>query len=185
MSSTPGHIFEKQIVDGFRRAYEMSWCHKNPQVNMGDKAQMVKVKSPPDIIVVAPGFNLLIEAKATKQPSIRFDRVREHQIEHLRAFDDTRPDSFGLVAVLRYNGKKGKERIYESWLIPVGEWLSLEASLDRKSLPLGGVIAHTYLYPYRMPWVPGVGIDVVPAVNSLLRPTPSVSLDLQLEGVTR
>lgn len=145
--------FERQVLHSFREGLPGCWAHKNPDVH----GKGFHVESPPDIIVVHNKVNLLVEAKAVKGTSIPFSRLADHQREHLLAFDDTRHDSFGVVAVLAYNGLLGHARRYDCYLIPITEWTSLENALGRKSIPLAREVA-AYLYPWRCEWIPGEGV---------------------------
>jgi hypothetical protein len=123
--------------------------------------------SPPDLIVVAETFNMLVECKAVKGTSIPFNRLAEHQEEHLRAFNDTRHDSYGAIAILRYNGLRGGSRIFHSWLIPIDEWVSLRSSVNRKSLPLADVQMLRHLEQYYMHWNPSTGFHLLGAVQAI------------------
>lgn len=144
-----GKRFEGQVLRSLRHHLPQSWSHRNTDAMTGNGR--ISVQSPPDIITVDSKCNLLIECKAVKGTSLPFNRLADHQKEHLIAFDDTRHDSFGVVAILHYNGLRGKERKYDCYLLPIQEWCSLERALDRKSLPLAAPVAG-YLYPYFAPW---------------------------------
>jgi len=119
------------------------------------------VKSPPDLIAVGLGCSsLLIEAKATKGTSIAFDRVDEHQREHLFKFDGCYADAYGVVALLQYNGKLGGERLYKAWLIPIWFWNALRAEGTRKSMSF----SDHRIDRWEMRWVPGHGFVTTDAL---------------------
>ena len=169
-SSTP-KAFERQLMDAFKRAEPKAWVHRNADI-IGNGGRFA-VESPPDLMVVAPGYCMLVEAKALKGTSIPFNRVAPHQLQHLLAFNEARHDAYGAVAVLRYNGQLGKQRMYDAWLIPVDEWVSLDRASERMSLPLHGKHAE-YLEPWHAPWTPGVGFDLSAPIARIVRPPRSV-----------
>ena len=127
----------------------------------------MSAKSAPDFEVVAEKFLLLCECKAFKGTSIAFDRLAEHQKEDLLAYEKTRWDTYGAIAILNYNGLLGKARVYDAWLVPVLEWCSLEYGSGRKSVPVDTL--RGYFSPWNMPWIPGTGFDVSHAVKNLAR----------------
>jgi hypothetical protein len=165
-----GKEFEAQLRAALRRDWPKAWVERFTDAMTG--RGMSSVKSPPDLIAVGVDEHaLLIECKATKGKSIPFDRVDGHQLDHLLRFSAATPltdrRTHGCVALLQYNGERGKARLYRAWLLPVDQWAWLGWQLPRKSLPFD----HPYLHPYEMRWVPGHGWVTTDAIERVLRPT--------------
>jgi Holliday junction resolvase len=163
-----GKQFERQLRDALRRDWPGAYIERFTDGMTGQGK--FSVKSPPDLIAVGIGSSsLLIEAKATKGTSIAFDRVDEHQLDHLQRFRRATHDStHGIVALLQYNGKLGGERVYRGWLVPVWFWDGLSRTLGRKSLPFN----LPDLDRYEMRWVPGHGFVTTDALAAFgVRPT--------------
>lgn len=119
-------------------------------VNVGPDGRMKRTAgaiTPPDFIHINKAFDLLIECKAQRyqeetggpgSKSFAFDRVEDHQLRDLAAFNAvSRKRHFGCIAILWWNGKQGKGRIYRAWLIPVTEFLQEAVTCGRKSVPFG------------------------------------------------
>lgn len=162
-----GKRFEAELRTALRRDWPRAWVERFTDGMTGKG--MSSVKSPPDLIAVGvDGHNLLIECKATKGKSIPFDRVDGHQLDHLLRFNKAPGSrSRGCVALLQYNGERGKARLYRAWLLPVQDWTFLSFALPRKSLPFD----HHELHRYEMRWVPAHGWVTTDAIEQVLRPT--------------
>lgn len=158
-----GKQFESQLVKSFRHHYPLAFVERFTDGMTGNGK--FSVKTPPDMIVVGAGREcLLVEAKATKGTSVRYDRVDGHQLAHLLKFDNTLASSHGCVAILQYNGLRGGARVYNGWLVPIERWDAWSKG-ERKSLSF----QDPRLEKYRMTWVPVEGCwdlhDAVRAVS--------------------
>lgn len=93
----------------------------------------MSAESPPDLISVSSLDRVarLIECKVVKGKSLPFDRLAEHQRKALTFFPGE-----AYVAILYYNGKRGKERLAKAYLVPIWHWSVIKTTLKRKSLPL-------------------------------------------------
>jgi Holliday junction resolvase len=92
------------------------------------------LKSPPDLIGVKDGHSYLIECKSVKGKSLPNANVSDHQIKallHHRAHGGS-----SYLAILYYNGKRGKATLRETWLVPIKWYTDYFTRYPRKSLSL-------------------------------------------------
>lgn len=126
-----GKRFEYELKKSFELEHPYAYIERNVDRMYGGK---YSTTSPPDLLVNASKFNLLVECKAVKGQSLPFNRMSDHQREYLIKYDKISKKHEGMVAVLYYNGQRGSGRKYEAWLVPIKYWISYENSKPRKSL---------------------------------------------------
>ena len=123
-----GKRFEYDLRAGLRLMYPNGFVERiTDRMVRGS----VSVQSPPDLIAIAAKRALLIECKVVKGKSLPFNRLSDHQLEYLQRFDSISSKHQGAIAVMFYNGLKGKASIRRAWLIPIGEWVSLLRKIGR------------------------------------------------------
>lgn len=142
-----GKSFERELKQAFERANCLAYRNVDAMTGKGKAS----VKSLPDLWAMHPnGVVNLIEAKVVKGTSIPFNRLAEHQKDHLLAFDDHALSFYGFVGLMYYGDKPRWKRAF---LIPIRSWVHAEKSMDRKSLPLNaaGDVG------FELEWVPAQG----------------------------
>lgn len=135
MSKQTGKRFEQTIRNTL--LYYGYWVERFPDklIYRGPEVPPSSVEGPPDFIAIKNGKAKLVECKAkslngSRVYSIPFDRVKPHQLDSLRLFDEN--GGVGYVAVCWY-GRQLSSRDTVMLLIPVGEWVRQLNLDDRKS----------------------------------------------------
>lgn len=146
-----GKRFEYTLLKQLRHDYPGSYIERNVDRLYG--RGNYSVKSPPDIIANTPCFDALIECKAVKGQSLPFNRLSLHQLHYLEQYHNISDRHLGLIAVLYYNGQRGKGRVHDAWLIPVTYWTQYESRYPRKSIARKHV--EVELDDYRCYWSRG------------------------------
>lgn len=128
-----GKTFEREMLHALREYLPSgSFVHRfTDSWNMVGGLK-IKNETPPDILAVCPNAALLVECKAQRYPHPKFpdlgkkaislNRVSEHQLQKLKDFDALGRWCHAYVAVLWWNGVRGKERMYEAYMVPISEW---------------------------------------------------------------
>lgn len=124
--------YERSMLHAFRNAMPYGYVERNTDRVYGNGLSQ---PSPPDFIALDGHTSFLVECKAVKGQSLPLNRLSEHQATYLHKF--ARMDhSYGYIAVLFYNGGRGKSQIKRSFLIPAGYWASYASKYSRKSIAL-------------------------------------------------
>lgn len=136
----------KEFENRVRRGLEQlgGWTARfTDVVNVDAKGNMraTATVSPPDYIHCNLKFNLLVECKTficepgKSTATVSFSRLEDHQREDLLSFDEVGPHHHGCIAILFYNKERGNARVYRCFLLPIEEWVGMEMTLGRKSIP--------------------------------------------------
>lgn len=174
MAVNRGKIYEGEIAKAFRDWPTTPFVLR---IKDGSEHKGASTRNPADILVCSQTLNFLIECKAEKTKSIEFKRVKAHQRQALVAFSRIGPKHLGFVAILFYNGKLGKAREYRCWLVEAVTWQTVHKRArrgrmgngrKRKSLPVAWLLDGT-VPAIEVPWVPGKGWDMEPALGPLAR----------------
>jgi hypothetical protein len=175
-----GKRFEGELVAALRREEESFPFVMRIKDGAGSEGKTTK--NPADIIAAGPVWNFLIEAKAIgpangRNPtSMTFRRVKPHQRGALSRFSKIPGGKHvGFVALLFYNGKRGKDRLYRCFLVEGRVWslVSKRAKRGRmgkprKSMPVQWLLDGT-VPCVEIRWVPGVGWDVMGSLRAATR----------------
>lgn len=114
--------------------------------------------SPPDIIVNHKTANYLIECKVVKGISLPLTRLSPHQHDYLMRYDDISECHHGHVAVMFYNGQRGRGRVLRAWLVPAPYWSRYQEKYPRKSLAMKH--CESDLGSNELTWIPGRGWEL-------------------------
>lgn len=140
---------------------EHAYIEKNPDKMYKSSSS---VRSPPDIIINADGFNALIECKTRQGPSIAFNRLSAGQHDYLEEYSRIPGPYYGVVAVMFYDkSPKNRSMNYRIYYIDIQAWRLLERDSPRKSL--NEKILQDCINKKR--YQKGLGISFVQGKNSL------------------
>jgi hypothetical protein len=74
----------------------------------------------------------------------------------LYRFGKISSEHYGFVALMFYNGLRGKKRLKEAWMVPIYYWSIYEEAKDRRSIARKD-LAVDLGSDYQLVWVPGKG----------------------------
>lgn len=159
--STRGKTFERECYNAIKNAGGLPERNHDALTGVGSYS----VKSLPDLFAFWPNGNVhLIECKAVKGTSIPFNRLAEHQHDHISLFDSYANNFHGGILVNYYNGKRGRERLSRCYYFTINDWELAASTLKRKSMP----ISEADVYGTEMMWLPREGwqLDQLPGATT-------------------
>ena len=133
-----GKVWERELLYAWQRHLEegRSFVYRIRDNTYQKGRRMQSIKTPADLLVLSDHGDLLIECKARKAKSIPFDALAPHQAESLQSFSSINDKHVGVVAVLLYNGQRGKGRVHNGYLVPWWYWNMMDIQASRKSIPM-------------------------------------------------
>lgn len=132
-----GKAFESEL----KKSLEKAGClaHRIKDSVIWNGKAMVGQETPADLYCFSNVSGRLsaslIECKAVNGKSIPFDRVKQHQLESLVAFESYDANCHGFVAINFYD-KDNVRKFNVAYMVNVSTWREYERGSDRKSLPL-------------------------------------------------
>lgn len=122
----PGKRFEQWLKDSMESVG--MYVMRIPDKVIWTGRQMVGEETPADFSAYYAESHdgeihcLLVEAKACSQHRIPFDRLKPHQVDALRKFDDMHENMHGIVALNFYDSANIR-RLNVCFFVPIGVWL--------------------------------------------------------------
>jgi hypothetical protein len=147
-----GKRFEYELLKAFKTKHPDGYCKRFTDSMFGKGMSQA---SPPDFIINVKEYDALVECKAVKGISLPFSRLSLHQLQELEHYDSISDRHSGYVAVLYYNGQRGRGRSHRAWLIPITYWSTYQDKYPRKSMSVKHV--ERDLKENECIWVPGKG----------------------------
>lgn len=145
-----GKRFEYELLKSLRAKHPSAFSERQPDRLYRSGASQ---PSPPDILFNGSHASYLIECKVVKGMSLPLDRLSPHQHDYLMRYDNISSKHHGFVAVLYYNGQRGKGRVHNAWLVPISYWSEYQSNHPRKSVSIKHLEGE--LPKHRCLWVAG------------------------------
>lgn len=137
-----GKAFESEL----KKSLEAAGClaHRIKDSVIWNGRVMVGQETPADLYCFSNVSGTLsvslIECKAVNGKSIPFDRVEQHQLDSLLAFESYDENCHGFVAVNFYD-KENVRKFNVAYMINIRVWQEYAEHSDRKSLPLSSCVS--------------------------------------------